>query len=150
MEPTPWQRGGVTVPWALRRGQGRHWTYMARSVVTRKKSLGEARKRIDLIFKPLVAQLAETLTGRDFQLLADGYASQSSAAYAVRSIRPALRWAAQRGYLSEDTAWIHPPAPVQRRKRILSRDELTNSRLSAAVTPTCPSCPGSRSRIRSH
>src|ERR1700722_5312406 len=55
-----------------------------------------------------------------------------------------LRWAAQRGYLSEDTAWIHPPAPVQRRKRILSRDELTNSRLSAAVTPTCPSCPGSR------
>jgi integrase len=89
------------------------------------KAWREARQRIDLIFKPLVAKPAETLNGRDFQLLADGYASQSSAGYAVRSIRPALKWAAHRGYLSEDAARIHPPAPVQRRKRILTRDELS-------------------------
>jgi integrase len=93
------------------------------------KAWGEARKRIDLIFKTLIAKPAETLSGREFQLLADGYASQSSASYAVRSLRPALKWASQRGYLSEDVANIHPPAPVQRRKRILTRDEL------AAVLP---------------
>jgi integrase len=88
------------------------------------KAWGEARKRIGLIFKPLIADPAETLKGRDLQLLADGYTSQSSAAYAVRSLRPALKWAAQRGYVPEDAVRIHPPAPVQRRKRTLARDEL--------------------------
>ena len=93
------------------------------------KAWGEARKRIDLIFKALITKPAEALSGREFQLLADGYSSQSSAAYAVRSLRPALKWAAQRGYLSEDATRIHPPAPLKRRKRILTHDEL------AAVLP---------------
>ena len=93
------------------------------------KAWGEARKRINLIFKPLVARPAETVTRRDFQILADGYASQSSAAYAVRSLRPALKWAARRGYLGEDVASIQPPAPVKRRRRFLTRDEL------AAILP---------------
>lgn len=88
------------------------------------KAWGEARKRIDLIFAPLLAKPAETLSGRDFQLLADAYRAQSSAAYAVRSLRPALKWAAQRGYVREEAARIHPPATVKRRKRVLSRDEL--------------------------
>ncbi len=85
------------------------------------KAWGEARKRVNLIFKPLLSRPSETLASRDFQMLADAYPSQSSASYAVRSLRPALKWAAQRGYVGEETARIHPPATVKRRKRVLSR-----------------------------
>ena len=95
----------------------------------KQKAWSEARQRINLIFKPLLSVPGETLTGRDFQMLADAYPSQSSAAYAVRSIRPALKWAAQRGDVNEGAAHIHPPAAAGRRKRVLSRDEL------AAVLP---------------
>jgi len=35
------------------------------------KAWGEARKRVDLIFKPLLSRPSETLPGRDFQILAD-------------------------------------------------------------------------------
>ena len=88
------------------------------------KAWGEARKRIDLIFKPLLSRPAETVTRKDFQMLADGYASQSSASYAVRSLRPALKWAAKREYVPEDVARISPPAPVNRRKHVLKDEEL--------------------------
>ena len=89
------------------------------------KAWGEARKRIDLIFKSLVGRPAETLTARDFQLLADGHPSQSSASY--RGSQPAA--GAQVGGatglpLGGCGTRIHPPAPVKRRKRILTRDEL--------------------------
>jgi integrase len=88
------------------------------------RAWGEARKRIDLIFKPLLSRPAETLTRQDFQMLADAYPSQSSASYAVRSLRPALKWLAQRAYLTEETSRLHPPAPVKHRKRVLTREEL--------------------------
>jgi integrase len=88
------------------------------------KAWGEARKRINLLFKPLLSRPAGVLNRQDFQILADSYQSQSSASYAVRSVRPALKWAAQRGYVTEDVTRILPPAPVKRRKRVLSREEL--------------------------
>jgi integrase len=90
------------------------------------KAWSEARKRIDLIFKALLPKPTETLTPKDFQLLADRWASPSSAAYAIRSLRPALKWASApgRGYLLPEVARITPPEPVRRRKRTLSREEL--------------------------
>jgi len=95
-----------------------------RMVGAGQKSWGEARKRVDLVFRALLKRPAETLTARDFQLAADAYPSQASASHAVRTIRPALKWAAHRGYLADDIARIHPPAPVKRRDRVLSRTEL--------------------------
>jgi integrase len=66
------------------------------------------------------------LTIADMQLTADGHPSAQTAAFAVRCIRPALKWAARpgRAYVQPDLANIHPPATVQRRDRVLSRDEL--------------------------
>jgi hypothetical protein len=77
------------------------------------KAWGEARKRIDLLFKPLLSRPAEAVTRQDLQILADTYGSQSSASYAVRSLRPALKWAAQRAYVVEDTTRIFPPPSGQ-------------------------------------
>jgi integrase len=83
-----------------------------------------ARQRIDLLFKPLLAKPAASLTAIDFQLIADGWDSQWSAAYAVRSLRPALKWAVKRGYLPPGAADISPPVAVRRRERVLSPEEL--------------------------
>ncbi len=89
------------------------------------KAWGEARKRIDLILKPLLGKSIVTLAARDFQIIVDAYPSEASASFMVRSVRPALKWAAQRGYMSEEATRVRPPAPAKRRKRVLSRDELT-------------------------
>jgi hypothetical protein len=57
-------------------------------------------------------------------MAADTYPAQQSAGFAVRTIRPALKWAAQRRYLSATLAELQPPAGVKARKRVLSPEEL--------------------------
>ena len=97
------------------------------------KSWPESRKRINLVLAPVLGKLAETLTVRALQKAVDAYHSPKSAAFAVRSVRPALKWAAHpgRGLVPAELAQITPPAEgaVERRRRVLSRDEL------AAILP---------------
>jgi hypothetical protein len=108
----------------------------------KQKAWAEARKRIELVFKSLLNRPMAALTAGDFQILADAYKAQASASYAVRHLRPVLKWAAQRGYTSAATAVIHPPAIVQRRQRVLSRDELAALLpvLAASDRPSAASC----------
>jgi len=91
------------------------------------KSWDECRRRIESVFKPLLKTPLDTLKARDFQLQADSWTSAQSAAAAVRYVRPVLKWAAAsgRGYVSKELADLVPPATVQRRKRVLNRDELS-------------------------
>ncbi len=89
------------------------------------RAWAESRKRIDLVFKPLLAKPVASLTASDFQMVVDTYPSESTGSFVVRSIRPALKWSAQRGYVADGLANVHPPAPVKRRKRIVTRDELS-------------------------
>jgi integrase len=88
------------------------------------RAWADSRKRIDLVFKPLLAKPVASLAASDFQMLVDAYPSESTGGFVVRSVRPALKWSAQRGYVADGLANIHPPAAVKRRKRILTRDEL--------------------------
>ncbi len=88
------------------------------------KSWPHSRKRVELVFKPLLPRAVADLTAADLQMAADAYPAAQSAAFAVRTIRPALKWAAQRGHLSPMLANLHSPAPVRRRHRVLGRDEL--------------------------
>ena len=88
------------------------------------RSWVHSRKRVNLVFKPLMSKPVAMMTATDLQMVADAYPAAQSAAFAVRTVRPALKWAAQRGYASAGLAVLHPPAPVQRRDRVLSRDEL--------------------------
>jgi integrase len=73
----------------------------------RLKSWPHSRKRVELVFKSLLPR-----------------AVAQSAAFAVRTIRPALKWAAQRGHISPALAGLYSPAPVRRRRRVLDGDEL--------------------------
>jgi integrase len=88
------------------------------------KSWGECRRRIDNVFKAHLGKALAVLRAGDLQLTADSHKAQQSAAAAVRYIRPVLKWGAQRGYVGAEVAVLHPPATVQRRDRVLSRDEL--------------------------
>jgi integrase len=93
------------------------------------KSWAECRRRIEAVFVKQLDRALITLKLGDLQFTADVWASKQSAAAAVRYLRPILKWAAHRGYVSPDLTTIAPPATVGRRNRVLSRDEL------AAILP---------------
>jgi len=88
------------------------------------KSWGECRRRIDSVFKAHLGKALAMLRAGDLQLTADSHRAQQSAAAAVRYLRPVLKWGAQRSYLGAEVAVLHPPVTVQRRDRVLSREEL--------------------------
>ena len=102
------------------------------AVGNQQKAWPESRKRIDVVFKALLGKPIAALTLGEMQLAADKYSYPKSSAFAVRTIRPALKWAAApgRSYLAAQLANLATPATVERRKRILSRTEL------AALLPT--------------
>ncbi len=99
-------------------------------------------KTVSLVFHRLVNRPIATLTVADLQLTADGHKSPQTAGFAVRCIRPALKWAARpgRGYAQPELASIHPPATPQRRDRVLSHDEL------ARILPALRASTGTRAK----
>lgn len=99
------------------------------------KSWPECRRRIDHVFAAHLSKPVAVLRAADLQIAADAHPSRQSAAAAVRYLRPVLKWAAQRRYLTAEAAVIDPPATVRRRHRLLSRDEL------AAVLPVLRASP---------
>ncbi len=94
------------------------------------KRWAEAKRSIEVVFKPLLIRPVATLTASDFQMLADAYKAPHSAGAAVRYVRPVLKWGVTRGYLSPEVAALHLPIPVKRRRRVLSCDEI------AVLVPT--------------
>jgi integrase len=90
------------------------------------KSWPEYRRVVSTVFAPLLPRPLPRITVGDIQMLADAYRAPQSASSAVRCLRPILKWAAApgRAYVPIPLAAITPPAPVKRRERTLSRDEL--------------------------
>lgn len=90
------------------------------------KSWPHSRKRVDRVFASLMTRPVAALTTADFQMTADAYRSSNSAAFAVRTIRPALKWCAApgRGYVKPELAALSQPPSVKPRRRVLGRDEL--------------------------
>ncbi len=112
---------------AARAGEGTLAALLATytdKVGSRQKSWAPGRKRVERVFRKLLSQSVATLSAADLQIAADGYPAAASGSFAVRTLRPVLVWAAQRGYVSETVARLRQPAPVTRRKRVLSRSEL--------------------------
>jgi integrase len=88
------------------------------------KSWPHSRKRIDRVFKAQLTQSVATLTAVTLQEVADTYPARQSAAFAVRTLRPALRWLAKRKHCAAELATIEQPVTVRKRERRLSRMEL--------------------------
>jgi integrase len=94
------------------------------------RSWDAQRGAIDNVFAKHLNRPLATMSAADLQMTADGHGARYSAALAVRCLRPVVKWAAKRGYAPAGLADLHQPATVQRRERVLSRDELK------AVLPT--------------
>ena len=88
------------------------------------KTWSENRCRIESVFAGHLRRPLATMKATDLQMTADAYPAKQSAAAAVRYLRPILKWGASRQYLPREAALIEPPAVVQRRDRVLSREEL--------------------------
>ena len=90
------------------------------------KSWSDCQRRIRAVFADLLSKPSRSLTIRDLQSAVDNWPSESSAAAAVRYIRPILKWAAAPGrlYAPRELLDLRPPKTVGRRERVLSADEL--------------------------
>ena len=88
------------------------------------RSWAPGRPRIERVFRDLLAEPTAKLTVAGLLLAADGYPSKASAAFAVRTLRPVLKWAALRELVPAAVALIQRRDEVRRRDRVLSRDEL--------------------------
>lgn len=88
------------------------------------RSWPHSRKRVERVFARYLEKPAKTLLLADLLIEADQYSAKASAAFAVRTLRPVLKWAAPRGLVPADLALIQRKDPLRRRERHLSRDEL--------------------------
>ncbi len=88
------------------------------------KRWAEAKRSVEVVFKPLLGHPLVALKSQDLQMLADGYSAQHAAGAAIRYVRPVLKWGATRGYIASEVAALHLPVPVKRRRRILTREEI--------------------------
>jgi integrase len=88
------------------------------------RSWDHSRLRIDRVFSAYLTRPVAHLSVVDLQITADSYRAPASAAFAVRTLRPVLRWATQRNLAPAALVELRAPASPARRKRVLSRDEL--------------------------
>jgi integrase len=90
------------------------------------RSWKHSKLRIDRVFRALLDKPAATMTIGNLQLAADSYRTPKSASFAIRTLRPVLKWAAQAGraYVAKELCDLKEPTAPTRRKRVLTRDEL--------------------------
>lgn len=93
----------------------------------KRKTWETCRKAVEHVFAAHLSKALGAVKLADLQMTADSHKAQQSAAAAVRYLRPILKWAAHvgRGYCPGELSLIRPPAVVQRRERVLMRDELS-------------------------
>jgi integrase len=93
------------------------------------KSWPPSRKRVEIVFKDLLKTPLPAITRLDLQIRIDAYESQTQARGAAHCLRPVLKWASARGYVSAELSELEVPAKPRRRERVLDADEL------AAILP---------------
>jgi integrase len=87
------------------------------------KSWPAGRKTVERVFADLLKKPVATMKAVDLQVTADAYAAKPSAALAIRTLRPALKWAASRNHAPATLAILEADA-TKPRERVLTREEL--------------------------
>jgi len=96
-----------------------------------KRGWSEAKARTSSVFVALLERPAIDLTLSDLQLAVDGHPSKSSAAAAVRYLRPILKWGSKRGLCPKGiAAELEQPRGVIRTRARYLRDEEIRSVLT--------------------
>jgi integrase len=84
----------------------------------------QAQKLIKAVFAKALSIPLLDLRRSSMQLLADEWASLHSAALAIRSLRPCLKWAEKRDIVQPGLWDLEPPVASSRRERVLTKDEI--------------------------
>lgn len=87
------------------------------------RSWPHSRLRVERVFASLLSRPLASLTLPDLLLAADAYKAKASAAFAVRTLRPVLKWGAPRGYVSEELTKIQRKGAARPRARVLDAAE---------------------------
>ena len=114
--PTRWQKGGASVQWtAAREGIG---TLSALLDLYGRQKRGHSRGGRECratgstcVFKPLLAKPVATLKAGDFQLHCGRMPRKRRQLRRPQHLRPALKWAAHRGYCAADLAQHRAASP---------------------------------------
>ena len=84
----------------------------------------QAKKLIKAVFVKALGVPLLDLSRTSIQLLADEWDSQHSAALAIRSLRPCLKWAEKRDMVQPSVWDLEVPVASRRRERVLTEDEI--------------------------
>jgi len=87
------------------------------------RSWADAEPRVKKVFAKLLKQPLSKLKAADIQITSDLWKSKVSASFALRSLRPVLRWGAKRDYVKRAVSDVSA-SNVPVRERVLSTDEL--------------------------
>jgi integrase len=82
------------------------------------------RSRVERVLKALLEKPVDRMVAADIQSEADRYPLPKTASFVIRTLRPGLKWAAERGMCSEALAALKQRTSPTRRHRVLSRAEL--------------------------
>jgi len=105
----------------------------ARTPAGTRPSWTEASRQIRKVFASHLRTRAGELDEPSLQRTADAYRAALSAAAAVRAVKPVLKWAAKRGFVTPGLGRsLEQPQRIKRRERTLTMEELT--KLLAALT----------------
>jgi len=99
-------------------------SYFTKGPGSKQRRAAKTRQLLEAVFANVLDDAVLDLDRTRLQLLADGWRSAQTASLAVRSLRPCLKWAQRRAFVSVGTADLEPPAKVGKRERVLDSDEL--------------------------
>jgi integrase len=99
-------------------------TYFTSGPGSRHRRTGKTKQMIKTVFAKALRSSVLDLDRAALQLIADGWRSPKTAASAVRSLRPCLKWAEKRAFVKTGSWDLEPPAKPGRRERFLTTDEL--------------------------
>jgi integrase len=99
-------------------------TYFQNGPGASQRRASKTKRLIETIFAEMLEIPVLDIDRPRLQLIADNWKSATSAALAVRTLRPCLKWAEKRGLVKPGVANLESSAPASRRDRVLTPEEL--------------------------
>ena len=115
-DPTSERRAGRQRAQAARDGVGTLRalleSYFTKGPGSKQRRAGKTKRLLETVFAKVLDDGVLDLDRTRLQLIADGWKSSQTASLAVRSLRPCLKWAERRAFVSAGTADLEPPTKV--------------------------------------
>ena len=98
--------------------------YFTSGIGGKQRRAARTKQVLETVFAKVLDTPAADVERTALQLVADGWKSPHTASLAVRSLRPCLKWAEKRGFVSAGSADLEQPTTPNKRDRVLATEEL--------------------------